>query len=122
MEPPEHRHYSIRSDELARSGEPRVVEEVLIGHNAPEHEGEHRMGVDHETGVTSEYKGYQALVERAVDVFGDELIASRWLSMPSADLKGAVPLQVAQGLEYDPARVQAVFEPIFVRIEHGIYF
>jgi uncharacterized protein (DUF2384 family) len=59
---------------------------------------------------------YQKLIARAIDVFGDEIKASRWLSLPNADLGGKVPLQVAEISGYD----SAVLEPIFTRIEHGI--
>jgi len=59
---------------------------------------------------------YRALVSRAVDAFGDEVKASRWLSLPNRDLNGRSPLQVAQSNGYD---IQAL-EPIFTRIEHGI--
>jgi uncharacterized protein (DUF2384 family) len=59
---------------------------------------------------------YQALVARATDVFGDAVKASRWLSLPNADLGGKVPLRVAQENGYD----LAPFESIFARIEHGI--
>jgi uncharacterized protein (DUF2384 family) len=61
---------------------------------------------------------YKMLVARVVDVFGDELKASRWLSLPNSDLNGESPLQVAQRDNYSPF----VLEPILVRIEHGIDF
>lgn len=63
-----------------------------------------------------EYRRYQVLVQRAVEVFGDAITASRWLSTPSADFRGRVPLQVAEEHDYslDP------FESMFIRIEHGI--
>lgn len=66
-------------------------------------------------------KGYHRLVERAVDIFGDEIKASRWLSSPSADFNGRIPLEVAQQLEYREQDVTEMFEPVFLRIEHGIY-
>jgi uncharacterized protein (DUF2384 family) len=59
---------------------------------------------------------YRALIARAVDVFGDEIKASKWLSLPNRDLAGKTPLQVAQSNGYDPE----VLEPIFIRIEHGV--
>jgi uncharacterized protein (DUF2384 family) len=68
-----------------------------------------------------QYRSYKALVDRANEVFGDDLTAARWLSMPSVDLDNKVPLQVAHFLNYDPDRMKAIFEPIFIRIEHGIY-
>jgi uncharacterized protein (DUF2384 family) len=70
----------------------------------------------------SEYRNYKRLVDRAVEVFGDDLVASRWLSMPCVDLSGKVPLQVAQTVHYDATEMEAIFEPIFIRIEHGIYW
>jgi uncharacterized protein (DUF2384 family) len=59
---------------------------------------------------------YQTLVRRVVDAFGDELKASRWLSLPNADLDNQTPLQVAQRDNYSTVPL----EPILVRIEHGI--
>jgi len=65
-----------------------------------------------------ELANYQRLVARAVDVFGDELKASRWLSLPSPDFDGLAPLQFAQKHAFDPQ----MLEPVFARIEHGIDF
>jgi len=59
---------------------------------------------------------YRALVSRTVDAFGDEIKASRWLSMPNRDLGGQTPLQAVQGSGYD----MQVLEPILTRIEHGV--
>ncbi len=59
---------------------------------------------------------YRALVSRTVDAFGDEIKASRWLSLPNRDLAGQTPLQAAQANGYD----MQVLEPILTRIEHGI--
>jgi uncharacterized protein (DUF2384 family) len=59
---------------------------------------------------------YQTLVQRVVDAFGDELKASRWLSLPNDDLGGESPLQVFQRDHYSTLHL----EPILVRIEHGI--
>jgi uncharacterized protein (DUF2384 family) len=61
---------------------------------------------------------YRALVARAVDAFGDEVKASRWLSVPSQDLDGQTPLQAVQSRQYD----MQVLEPILTRIEHGVYY
>jgi len=71
--------------------------------------------------IKAEYANYQALVERTIDVFGSEVKASRWLSMPSVDLGGKIPLQVAQSVSYSASEIERIFEPIFVQIEHGIY-
>ena len=68
------------------------------------------------------FTDYRSFVERAVDVFGDEVRASRWLSSPSEDLAGRVPLQVARQHGFDRSEVTSIFEPIFIRIEHGIYW
>jgi Protein of unknown function (DUF2384) len=65
-----------------------------------------------------ELANYKQLVARAVDVFGDEIKASKWLSLPNAELNGDTPLQVAQRDGYSCQ----VLEPIFTLIEHGIYF
>ena len=74
-----------------------------------------------DTLVKMQYANYQALVERAVDVFGSELKASRWLSLPSVDLGGKIPLQVAQSVSYAADELERIFEPIFVHMEHGIF-
>jgi uncharacterized protein (DUF2384 family) len=63
-----------------------------------------------------EFSRYKELVSRTVDAFGDEIRASRWLSMPNRDLDGRTPLEVAQNNGYD----LEVLEPVLVRIEHGI--
>jgi uncharacterized protein (DUF2384 family) len=62
--------------------------------------------------------GYRALVARTVEAFGDEIKASKWLSLPNKDLKGLTPLQLAQASDYS---IESI-EPILTRIEHGIYF
>jgi uncharacterized protein (DUF2384 family) len=65
---------------------------------------------------------YRRLVDRAVEVFGDEVKASTWLSMPNDELDGHTPLEVARRASYDAQKLDKIFEPIFVRIEHGIYY
>jgi len=62
--------------------------------------------------------GYRALVARTVEAFGDEIKASKWLSLPNKDLKGMTPLQLAQANGYSTQSL----EPILTRIEHGIDF
>lgn len=69
-------------------------------------------------GPIRELANYRKLVDRVVDAFGDEIKASRWLSLPNAELKGETPLQAAQPSGYDPQ----VLEPLLARIEHGIYY
>lgn len=70
------------------------------------------------SGPTQKMMGDRALVVRVVDAFGDEVKASRWLSLPNRDLNGRTPLQVAQESGYN---LQAI-EPILTRIEHGVEF
>ena len=69
----------------------------------------------------AEYRSYRHLVERTISVFGDERKASLWLSTPSQEMQGKVPMQVAQSVGYSRAELENIFEPIFLRIEHGIY-
>ncbi|MGH9560147.1 MAG: antitoxin Xre/MbcA/ParS toxin-binding domain-containing protein, partial [Terracidiphilus sp.] len=59
---------------------------------------------------------YRGLVSRAVEAFGDEIKASRWLSLPNGDLDGQTPIQAVQANGYD----MQVLEPILTRIEHGV--
>ena len=59
---------------------------------------------------------YRALVSRTVGAFGDEIKASRWLSLPNRDLGGKTPVQAAQSSGYD----MRVLEPLLTRIEHGV--
>lgn len=59
---------------------------------------------------------YRGLVSRAVEAFGDEIKASRWLSSPNSELNGQTPIQAVQANGYD---LQAL-EPLFTRIEHGV--
>lgn len=61
---------------------------------------------------------YQTLVARTVDAFGDEIKASRWLSLPSRDFDGQTPLEAAQKSGY---ALQSI-EPVLIRIEHGVEF
>jgi uncharacterized protein (DUF2384 family) len=68
------------------------------------------------TGPEREMVCYRALVSRAVEAFGDEIKASRWLSIPNKDLEGQTPLQAVQKSGYD----MQVLEPILARVEHGV--
>jgi uncharacterized protein (DUF2384 family) len=73
--------------------------------------------IESQTGEPAiEFVRYRALVSRVVDAFGDEIKASRWLSIPSPDLGGETPLQAVQSSGYD----MKILEPILTRIEHGI--
>lgn len=77
--------------------------------------GEGPLGIPQAADI--DFESYKRLVDRASDVFGDELVASRWLSTPNRDLKGETPLQAAQAEGYQ----YRVLEALFVRIEHGVY-
>ena len=84
---------------------------------------QHRPKVNLPEGVSAEWSvaesnllRYRGLVARAVEAFGDEIKASRWLSLPNRDLNGQTPIQAVQANGYD---VQ-VLEPILTRIEHGV--
>jgi uncharacterized protein (DUF2384 family) len=67
------------------------------------------------------YANYTALVDRAVDVFGDASLASEWLSKPNAAMGNKAPLQVFQEHGYTRSAIEEIIEPVFLRIEHGIY-
>jgi uncharacterized protein (DUF2384 family) len=69
-------------------------------------------------GPAEQLANYSRLVARVVDAFGDELKASRWLSLPNADLGGETPLQTAERDNYQGRAI----EPLLIRIEHGIYY
>jgi uncharacterized protein (DUF2384 family) len=73
---------------------------------------------DQATRTKLEMMRYRTLVARTVDAFGDEIKASRWLSLANRDFDGKTPLQVAQMNGYD---LKAI-EPILIRIEHGVEF
>lgn len=68
------------------------------------------------TEMGSNMMRYRGLVSRVVEAFGDEIKASRWLSLPNRDLNGQTPIQAVQTNGYD---MQAL-EPILTRIEHGV--
>jgi uncharacterized protein (DUF2384 family) len=64
------------------------------------------------------YERYKSLVARVTDVFGDKVVASRWLSTPSVDFASQPPLEFARNHDYDVS----VLEPVLIRIEHGVDF
>ena len=114
--------------EVAEGSVTRVVEEVLIPRRSAragliqaEAEPVWRSRAPRRLPPGARLQNYRELVSRTVEVFGDESKASRWLSIPSTDLDGRTPLDVAQSVDYDESQLQRVFEPIFTRIEHGIY-
>jgi uncharacterized protein (DUF2384 family) len=66
--------------------------------------------------IASRYSEYKQLAARAVEVFGSELEAARWLSAPSPDFSGLNPLQdlVKRGPDHALA--------VLGKIEHGVFF
>ena len=62
------------------------------------------------------YAEYQQLVTRAVEVFGSEIEANRWLSSSSADFNNRTPLQAL--IEDGPDLPLSVLG----KIEHGVFF
>lgn len=74
------------------------------------------MTVQEQQSIACRYSEYEQLTARAVDVFGSELEAARWLSTQSQDFEGRTPLQdlIQQG----PDRALGVLG----RIEHGVFF
>jgi uncharacterized protein (DUF2384 family) len=64
------------------------------------------------------YERYKSLVARVTDAFGDEVVASRWLSTPSVDFASQPPIEFARANGYDVS----VLEPVLIRMEHGVYF
>ena len=64
------------------------------------------------------FHGYQQLVNRAVDVFGDEFKATRWLSTRLKQLDGLSPLEWAQRSGFaDLSQIELVLS----QLEHGVY-
>jgi uncharacterized protein (DUF2384 family) len=66
--------------------------------------------------IEARYSEYKQLTARAVEVFGNELEAGRWLSTESRDFAGRTPLQ--DFIEEGPSRALAALG----RIEHGVFF
>jgi uncharacterized protein (DUF2384 family) len=85
--------------------------------STPESKGANPSKSTPPAGPIQELANYQQLVARAVDVFGDEIKASKWLSLANPELSGETPLQVAQRNSYNVE----VLEPLLTQIEHGIY-
>lgn len=128
------------SDDAVVNKTIRVTEEVLIGRTAieplrseslpeplrseslaPEFDESWVTIAAQSSSPVARLHNYSEFVHRTVEVFGDELKASRWLSLPSSDLNGRIPLEVAQSLQFDPSELSLVFEPLFTQIEHGVY-
>lgn len=66
--------------------------------------------------IEARYVEYQQLVARAVEVFGNEIEANRWLSSSSVDFDGRTPLQAL--VEKGPDLPMSVLG----KIEHGVFF
>lgn len=67
-------------------------------------------------GIDERYSEYRQLIARAVEVFGDDKEAARWLSQQNTDFLGRTPLQ--DFIEHGPEPVLKVLG----RIEHGVFF
>ncbi|PKN17713.1 MAG: hypothetical protein CVU71_14885 [Deltaproteobacteria bacterium HGW-Deltaproteobacteria-6] len=66
--------------------------------------------------MNKNYLNYERLLQRAVEVLGDEEKAKRWLSSPQKTLGGKTPL------EYSESDVNAQeVEDLLGRIEWGVY-
>lgn len=76
------------------------------------------IGNEHGENPAQSMQRYRSLIARTVDAFGDEIKASRWLSLPNRDFGGQTPIQVAQKDGYDLRTI----EPFLIRIEHGVDF
>ncbi len=74
--------------------------------------------VSEEAGTDLLYERYKSLVSRVTDVFGDKVVASRWLSTPSVDFAHQPPIEFARANGYEVS----VLEPVLIRIEHGVDF
>lgn len=66
--------------------------------------------------IEQRYSEYQKIVSRALEVFGSEAEATRWLSNPSQDFASRTPLQA-----FTDDGSQRVLE-VLGKIEHGVYF
>jgi uncharacterized protein (DUF2384 family) len=74
------------------------------------------LTVAEQQGISSRYSDYEKLAARAVEVFGSEIDAARWLSTQSPDFADRTPLQdfVKKGSNH-------AFE-VLGKIEHGVFF
>jgi uncharacterized protein (DUF2384 family) len=71
-----------------------------------------------ESEIEQQYLIYNTVVERAVDVFGSELKATRWLSRQNPDFDGKSPLEALVDSGFDPTPILNTLG----KIEHGVYF
>lgn len=74
------------------------------------------MTVQEQQSIASRYAEYAMLVDRAVEVFGNERQATRWLSTSSQDFEGRTPLQDL--IKNGPDHALEVLG----KIEHGVFF
>jgi uncharacterized protein (DUF2384 family) len=65
--------------------------------------------------IASRYLEYEQLTARALEVFGSEIEAARWLSTQSQDFGGRTPLQ--DFIKDGPDQALGVLG----RLEHGVY-
>jgi putative toxin-antitoxin system antitoxin component (TIGR02293 family) len=77
-----------------------------------------RLNANTESEAEQQYLAYNTVVGRAVDVFGSELKATRWLSRPSQDFDGKSPLDALVDADFDPTPILDTLG----KIEHGVYF
>ncbi len=66
--------------------------------------------------IAERYSEYKEIAARAVEVFGNELEAVRWLSNKSRDFHERTPLQ--DFIDHGPDGVLGALG----RIEHGVFF
>ncbi len=66
--------------------------------------------------IAARYSEYEQLTRRAVEVFGNEIEAARWLSTQSQDFAGRTPLQdlIKEGPDHAVA--------VLGKLEHGVFF
>lgn len=74
-----------------------------------------RSAVD-EAAASAAALQYAKMLDRAINVFGNQMLAEEWLGRPCKYLDGDVPKDVID----NPVRFQAV-EGYLERIEHGVY-
>lgn len=74
------------------------------------------LSVRDKQGIKARYSEYEQIAARAVEVFGNEREAVRWLSSASRDFEGRTPLH--DFIDQGPDRVLGVLG----RIEHGVSF
>ena len=76
------------------------------------------LNANTESEAEQRYLAYKTVVERAVDVFGNELKATPWLSRQSPDFDGRSPVEALVDSDFNPTAILYTLG----RIEHGVYF